>query len=57
MSIQEEIRLNITIKWHNKPRVKAASVNSKGQTIIFILSIFKQGNYELLDIYFYFKGW
>ena len=37
-------------------RVKGWSLNSKGQTIIFIFSIFKQGNYELLNICFLFRG-
>ena len=55
MSIQEEIRLNITIIWHNKPS-KGRILQFLRQTIIFIFSIFKQGNYELLNIYFLFQG-
>ena len=31
-------------------------MNIKGQTIIFISSIFKQGSYELLNIFFLFQG-
>ena len=55
MFIQEEIRLNITIIWHNKPS-KGRIFEYKRQKVIFISSIFKQGSYELINIYFLFQG-